>query len=142
MNMEKAPGRMVNLGVVNLMPQADQYEQELISAFSEVTTPMQFTWIRVHNHGYSSSNQEVIAGYSYFHDVVEKLDGLIITGAPVEKLPFNQVRYWPELQEILAVAREKITTTLGICWGAWQLARCWVWKRRCLKTNCLGFFPP
>ena len=59
-----------------------------------------------------------------FEEAVRRqpLDGLILTGAPVEEMPFEQVYYWDELSEIMAYARRNVASTLGICWGGLALA--------------------
>ena len=63
--------------------------------------------------------------YVHFEDAInhQKLDGLLLTGAPVEELPFENVKYWGELTRILKYAHNNISSTLGICWGGLALAK-------------------
>ena len=121
--IDPPPQDVIELGVLNVMPKAHEYELVLIAAFAHVTQPVRFTWIRVRQHGYGSTDPKALANYRYFDEVVDNLDGLIVTGAAVEKLPFDEVRYWDEMMEILCQARKKIPTTLGICWGGLALAK-------------------
>ena len=139
--IEPLPEKVVNLGVLNVMPKAHEYEIELISAFAGVTHPLRFIWIRIRNHGYSSTDPDVLAGYQYFDDVVDQLDGLILTGAAVEKLPFEEVRYWPEMVQTLEKARKQIKTTLGICWGGLALAKILDIPKDVFDSKLFGVFP-
>ena len=82
-------------------------------------------WIRLESHEYKSSDKDHLDTlYLPFKTVVAQrpLDGLIVTGAPVEELPFEQVVYWEEVKEILTYARKNIVSTLGMCWGALAMA--------------------
>ncbi|MET0286655.1 MAG: homoserine O-succinyltransferase, partial [Polyangiales bacterium] len=73
-------------------------------------------------HGYPSSHAAHLARFYRGIEHAGAHDGLILTGAPVEELPFEQVRYFPELRGVLERARATIATTLGLCWGGMALA--------------------
>lgn len=121
--LTQEPEHVVNMGVLNLMPQAECYELELLKAFSKVTACVRPVWLRVETHGYRSSNPEIIKNYKPYFQSPHSIHGLIVTGAPVEHLPFDDVSYWAELQGILNHAREHIAYSLGICWGGLAMAR-------------------
>jgi homoserine O-succinyltransferase len=73
----------------------------------------------------STSQQHLEELYLYFEDVISKryLDGLILTGAPVEDIDFEKVLYWNEISEIIKYARTNIYSVMGICWGGLALAK-------------------
>jgi homoserine O-succinyltransferase len=68
------------------------------------------------------------------------LDGLILTGAPVEELPYEAVTYWPELTEILVEARRGIASTLGLCWGGMALGKLLGMEKQPLPHKLFGVF--
>jgi homoserine O-succinyltransferase len=116
----------MRVGVINLMPHAERYEPSLVGALEQAGFPLEFAWIRLASHGYRSSDPAHLkAHYQSFESALEAgpLDALILTGAPIETLPFDEVRYWPELSAILLYARRSIRSTLGLCWGALALAK-------------------
>ena len=122
----RADIRPLRIGIINLMPQAERYEFHLLYPLGRSVIQVEPVWIRLEGHKYKSSDQEHLQRYYVnFHDAIaeQPLDGLILTGAPVEELPFDQVTYWKELTTILRFARNNIPSTLGICWGALALAR-------------------
>ena len=80
--------------------------------------------------------------YSFFNDVRdEKFDALVITGAPVEQLEFEEVMYWEELKEIMEWSKSNVFSTLHICWGAQAgLSYHYGIPKYQLKKKCLEFF--
>lgn len=115
----------LNIGIYNIMPEAEKYELSLLKLIGGTTMQIEPIFIRAANHSYNSSNKlHIDEFYVTFKQAISelKLDGLIITGAPVEKMPFNQVTYADELKEILAYAQKNITSTMGICWGGIAIA--------------------
>jgi homoserine O-succinyltransferase len=108
----------LRIGVINLMPRAGAYEPLLRGVLHDA----ELVFIRLRTHAYGSS--ELASGYTYFDEAQARgpLDGLLLTGAPVEDLTFDEVRYWPELRAILTSARATIPSTLGLCWGGMALA--------------------
>lgn len=115
--------RALRIGIINLMPQAEIYKQELLEVFS--LGQIQPVMIRLRQHGYHSSSPKEINSYQYFDEAVAgtALDGLIITGAPVEGKCFEDVSYWQELVGIIDYANDRIPAILGLCWGGLVLAR-------------------
>jgi homoserine O-succinyltransferase len=125
--MENAtPPRTLRIGLLNLMPQLETYEPSLQRALGGVGRPLDLRGVRLHSHAYRSSDPgHLAAHYRTYAEVLDEapLDGLVLTGAPVEHLPFEEVRYWPELRELLEHASSRGTALLGLCWGAMALAR-------------------
>jgi homoserine O-succinyltransferase len=118
--------RALRIGILNIMPQADTYEFNLLQPMGHSVIQVEPVWIRLKMHAYTSTSQEHLKKlYISFQDSVEqaKLDGLIITGAPVEEIPFEEISYWNEILRILKYARNNIPSTLGLCWGALALAK-------------------
>lgn len=125
------------------MPRAESYEAFLTRALSRWPGPLSVDWIRLESHTYSSSDQEHIArGYQTFEQVLagHSLDGLILTGAPVEELAYEAVTYWPELSQILLEARRKIAGTLGLCWGGMALGKLLGFEKHRLEKKLFGVF--
>ncbi len=118
--------RPLRIGILNVMPRAEEYEFSLLQPLGRSVIQIEPVWIRLENHLYRSSNQQHIRShYVDFEEALEPhpIDGLILTGAPVEELPYEQVNYWRELREILEHARLHVPSTLGICWGGLALAK-------------------
>ena len=119
-------GHRLRVGIINIMPRAETYEANLTRPLARAPVAVEPVWIRLGSHVYSSSNVRHIARrYVTFEQATSTapLDGLILTGAPVEELPFEEVHYWPELVAILRQARRTIPSTLGLCWGGLALAK-------------------
>jgi homoserine O-succinyltransferase/O-acetyltransferase len=122
---EAAAGPL-RIGIVNIMPRAETYEANLLRPLARAPSIVEPVWIRLETHVYGSSDSQHIARrYLTFDQATSPspLDGLILSGAPVEELAFEAVHYWPELEEILRQARHTIPSTLGLCWGGLALAK-------------------
>ncbi len=118
--------RALRIGILNIMPKAETYEFNLIHPLGRSIMQIEPVWIRLENHNYSSSNQNHIDKlYCTFEEAIhhQPLDGLILTGAPVEDIPFEEITYWDEIKRILKYASHNISSTLGICWGGLALAK-------------------
>ena len=123
MNDERAETqdiRPLKIAILNLMPKKIQAENQLLRYLSN--TPLQVEIKLLQTKSYTSHNtplDHLNKFYSYFDEVVnEKFDGLIITGAPVEQMEFEEVAYWDELKEIMEWSKSNVYSTLHICWGA------------------------
>lgn len=123
MNDERAETqdiRPLKIAILNLMPKKIQAENQLLRYLSN--TPLQVEIKLLQTKSYTSHNtplEHLNKFYSYFDEVVnEKFDGLIITGAPVEQMEFEEVAYWDELKEIMEWSKSNVFSTLHICWGA------------------------
>lgn len=112
--------RPLRLAIVNLMPTKVQTETQLLRLLGN--TPLQIHVDLIHMASHESKNaseEHLNAFYKNFEDIKhEKYDGMIITGAPVEKLDFQEVNYWEELKNLLDFAKSNVFSTMFICWGA------------------------
>lgn len=135
--------RPLRIGILNVMPKAESYEYSILLPLGRSIIQIEPVWIRLNTHAYKTSNWEHISNlYVTFEEAIAHapLDGLILTGAPVEELPFEAVRYWDELNEILAAARGHCASTLGICWGGLALAKMIGIEKTNLKRKLFGAF--
>jgi len=111
----------LRVGIINVMPRAETYEAYLLRPLLAAQLPLEPIWIRLTSHVYSSSDGQHVQRYATFGELDAPLDGLILTGAPVEELAFEEVRYFRELRTILEQARRSGVSTLGLCWGGLAL---------------------
>lgn len=117
----EAPGAMLRIGLLNLMPLKIAAETDLLRVMSEASVDVAVDLIETATHRSSNTPAEHLDRfYLKFPKVSDRhYDGFIINGAPVEKLDFEQVDYWPELVEIMEWTRSHVTgSVLYICWGA------------------------
>lgn len=112
--------RSLKLAIVNLMPTKIVTETQLLRLLSNSALQIEVTLITPDMHESKNTPAEhLLAHYTSFERVKnQKFDGLIITGAPVENLDFEQVDYWPELQRIMDWSEKNVTSTFYICWAA------------------------
>lgn len=112
--------RPLKIALLNLMPVKITTETDLIRLLSNSPLQVELDLISLSTHTSKNTPKEhMLAFYKDFNLVIHnKYDGLIITGAPVEQMPFEEVSYWNELTEILTWAKNNVTSSLFICWGA------------------------
>ncbi len=112
--------RPLRIAILNLMPTKVATETQLLRLLGN--TPLQVEVTLLHMASHSSKNtsaEHLLEHYVSFAEVRNQaFDGLIVTGAPVETLPFEEVDYWPELTEILDWAETNVFSCFFICWGA------------------------
>jgi homoserine O-succinyltransferase len=135
--------RPVRIGILNIMPKAESYEFSLLYPLGRSVLQIEPVWIRLKNHQYKSSDWAHLKRlYVPFDEAIRNgpLDGLVITGAPVEEIPFEEVSYWNEIVEILSYARSRIPSTLGICWGGLALAKVLGIEKVLLPQKLFGVF--
>jgi homoserine O-succinyltransferase/O-acetyltransferase len=140
---ERQDIRPLRIGILNVMPKAESYEYSLLQPLGRSILQIEPIWIRLGTHSYSSSDHEHIQTFYVTLDEAIRwrpLDGLLLTGAPIETIPFEQVQYWPELSAILTYAHRNIASTLGICWGGMALARLLGIEKVMLKQKLFGVF--
>lgn len=108
------------IAILNLMPTKETTELQLFRLLAKTSFSIEVVFIKLKTHESKNTAQEHLdAYYSYFDTIKnKKIDGLIITGAPVEKLEFTQVDYWKELCDIMDYTRINVRSTLFICWAA------------------------
>ncbi|MBQ8351110.1 MAG: homoserine O-succinyltransferase [Clostridia bacterium] len=112
--------RPIEIAILNLMPTKIETETQLIRLLSN--SPLQIHVTLVGTESYVGKNtplQHLQRFYKTFHEIKhQRFDGMIITGAPVEQMPFEEVKYWPELCEIMDFVKTNVQSTIFICWGA------------------------
>ena len=112
--------RALEILVLNLMPIKQDTELQLLRSMSNTPVQLDVTFLQLESHvSKNTSASHLRKFYLTFSDIKNKnFDGMIITGAPVEKLAFEEVNYWDELAEIMEWSKKHVTSTLHICWGA------------------------
>jgi len=112
--------RPLNIAIVNLMPEKERTELQLLRLLGNTPLQVNVTFLHMASHKSKNvSKSHLNAFYHTFTEVKEqRFDGLIITGAPIEHLPFEEVNYWEELVEIMEWSKESVTSVFNICWGA------------------------
>lgn len=147
MNIERAKTqdiRPLKIAILNLMPIKIQAENQLLRYLSN--TPIQVEVTLLQTKTYTSQNtpiEHLEKFYNYFDEVRDqKFDGLIITGAPVETMNYEDVAYWDELKEIMEWSKTNVFSALHICWGA-QAALYYHYdiEKIPLKKKMFGVFP-
>lgn len=112
--------RPLRIGLLNLMPNKISTETQLARLLGATPLQIELTLVRMTDHvARNASPDHMAAFYRPWSEVShEKFDGFIITGAPVERLPFEEVRYWTELQQIFDWTQTHVHSTFNICWAA------------------------
>ncbi len=118
--------RPLRIGLLNLMPKKIQTENQFARLIGATPLQIDFQLIRMSEHQTKNTAAEHMATfYRPFQDVKasgEKFDGLIITGAPIEHLAFEDVTYWDELREVMDWTQSNVQSTFGVCWGGMAMA--------------------
>lgn len=112
--------RPISIGLLNLMPLKEDTELQILRSLSNTPLQVDVTFVRVGSHvSKNTSTSHIYKFYETFDDIKNrKFDGFIITGAPVEQMPFEEVDYWDELKQIMEWTKTNVTSTLHLCWGA------------------------
>jgi len=112
--------RPLRIAILNLMPLKEDTELQLLRSFSNTPLQIEVTFLTTASYvGTNTPLSHLEQFYMTFEDVKDKkFDGLIITGAPVEQMEFEDVAYWEELKQIMDWSETNVTSTLHICWGA------------------------
>lgn len=136
--------RPLRIALLNLMPTKETTETQLLRLIGN--TPLQVEFVLLHPKTHTSKNTSVEhleMFYKTFDDIKdEKLDGMIITGAPVEQMEFEDVNYWEELTQILNWSKHNVTSTLHICWAAQAgLYHHFGVRKFALENKMFGVFP-
>ncbi|MFZ4413998.1 MAG: homoserine O-acetyltransferase/O-succinyltransferase family protein [Bacteroidales bacterium] len=139
LNMRKK----LRIGLLNIMPEAEKYEINILRLMEKQPIFIETVLIKVTNHAYKSSDKQHIKNhYVTFWQAIENknLDGLIVTGAPVENMDFEKITYWDELCEIFAYAQQNIISTMGICWGGIAIGKYFGINKVILPKKLFGVF--
>ncbi len=130
--------RPLRIGLLNLMPKKIQTENQFARLIGATPLQIDFQLIRMSDHeSRNTAADHMQSFYRKFADVEatgEKFDGLIITGAPIEHLPFEGVTYWDELTRLFDWTQSHVHSTFGVCWGGMAMA----WHFHGLKKHMLG----
>ena len=112
--------RPLKLAILNIMPTKIVTETQLLRLLGNTPLQVDVTFLRTSTHASKNPPLEHLESfYRTFEQIRgQKFDGLIITGAPVERLEFNQVNYWDELKDIMSWSKNNVYSTMHICWGA------------------------
>lgn len=112
--------RPIEVGILNLMPLKEDTELQLLRALSNTPLQVDVTFVTVSSHeSKNTSLSHLNEFYSTFEEIKDrKFDGFIITGAPVEKMEYEEVDYWKEFEEICEWTKTNVTSTMHLCWGA------------------------
>ena len=112
--------RPLEILILNLMPLKEDTETQLLRALSNTPLQVECTYMTMSTHESThTSASHLNKFYVTFPEIKKKhFDGMIITGAPVETMAFEQVDYWPELCEIMDFSETNVYSTLHVCWGA------------------------
>lgn len=112
--------RPIQIAILNLMPLKEETELQLLRSLSNTPLQVDITFVKVRSHeSKNTSTSHLNEFYVEFDDIKDRrFDGMIITGAPVELLEFEEVDYWEELTEIMAWTEKNVTSTIYLCWAA------------------------
>lgn len=112
--------RPLKIVILNLMPLKIATETDLLRLLSNTPLQIEIDFLQIKGHTPKNTSQDHLnAFYQTFHQIKKKkFDGMIITGAPVEHLPFKEVDYWDEICEIFDWAHKNVTSTMFICWAS------------------------
>ena len=112
--------RPLKIIILNLMPKKQETEVQILRLLSNSPLQVDVTFMHMKSHISKNTSMDYLATfYKVFSDIKnEKFDGMIITGAPIEHLEYEQITYWEELSEIMKWTKTNVTSTLHICWGA------------------------
>ena len=137
--------RPLRIGLLNLMPKKIQTENQFARLIGATALQIELTLIRMSEHQTKNTAAEHMAEfYRSFAEVKasgEKFDGLIITGAPIEHLPFEDVTYWDELCEVFDWTQDHVHSTFGVCWGGMAMINYFHGvKKHILDAKAFGCF--
>ncbi|MAQ82526.1 MAG: homoserine O-succinyltransferase [Maritimibacter sp.] len=135
--------RPLRIGLLNLMPKKIQTEIQFSRLIGSTPLQIDLQLIRMTEHQTRTTAAEHMETfYRPFQEVKEeKFDGLIITGAPIEHLPFQEVTYWDELTEVMDWTQTNVHSTFGVCWGGMALLwHFWQVRKYMLDQKAFGCF--
>ena len=135
--------RPIEIAILNLMPLKEETELQLLRSLSNTPLQLNITFMMVSGHqSKNPSTSHLNQFYVTFDEVKGKMfDGMIITGAPVEQLEFEEVDYWDELVTIMDWTKTHVTSTIHLCWGAQAgLYHHFGLKKRMLDKKMFGLF--
>lgn len=141
---ERQDIRPLQIALLNLMPNKVRTETQFARLLGSTPLQIDLTLVRIGAHTSRNTPEDhLIAFYKTWEEIAHrKFDGFIITGAPVETMPYESVGYWEELQRIFEWTRTNVHSTFSICWGA--MAALWHFHgvpKHTLTSKAFGVFP-
>ena len=112
--------RPLRIVILNLMPDKIRTETQLLRLLGATPLQLEITLLHAGTHESKNTSQDHLTAFYQTHDEIndQKFDGLIVTGAPIEHLPYEDVTYWKELTRIFDWAERNVYSSFFICWGA------------------------
>lgn len=112
--------RPLNIGLLNLMPNKERTETQFSRLIGATPLQVELTLVRITDHQSKHTSEDYLKSfYKTWEEVrAQKFDGFIVTGAPIANIPFDEVRYWPEMLDIMNWTQTNVHHTMFICWGA------------------------
>ena len=112
--------RPLKIAILNLMPLKEDTEVQILRQLSNTPLQLDLTFLTTASYtGHNTALSHLEKFYMTYEDVKDqRFDGLIITGAPVEQMPFEEVAYWDELMKVMEWSKTHVTSTLHLCWGS------------------------
>ena len=142
--LEAPTAQTLRIALLNIMPMKETTEADFIRLLATSDEEIELTLLKLDTHTPKHASPEHMNRYyTSFNDVREsRFDGLIITGAPIEKIEYEEGTYWPELCEIFEWARKNVTSTLYICWAAQAgVYQKFGIQKHLLPAKMFGIFP-
>ena len=142
--LKETTAHTLRIALLNLMPMKETTEADFIRLLATSDLEIELTLLKLDTHTPRHASPEHMQRfYTAFSEVCDKyFDGLIITGAPIEKIEYEEVTYWPELCSIFEWAQTNVKSTLYICWAAQAgLYRKFGIQKRLLPEKMFGIFP-
>lgn len=136
--------RPIEIAILNLMPTKETTETQLMRLLSNSPLQINVTLIKTDTYAPTHVADDHMTRFYKSLDEIKKMkfDGMIVTGAPVETLPFEEVKYWHELEQIIDFADNNVTSTIYICWGAQAaLYHKFGINKHILDKKLFGIFP-
>ena len=121
--------RPLQIGLLNLMPNKIITESQIARLVGSSPLQVELTLVRIGSHQAKNTSEEHLINFYHTWDEIKdrKFDGFVITGAPIETLPFEDVTYWPEMEKILDWTTTHVHSSFFVCWGA--MAAAWHFHR-------------
>lgn len=112
--------RPLQIGLLNLMPNKERTETQFARLIGATPLQVDLTLVRITEHASKNTPQKYLETFYKTWDEVRqrKFDGFVVTGAPIAHIPFEEVRYWPEMLDIMDWTQTNVHHTMFICWGA------------------------
>ena len=112
--------RPLSIAIVNLMPKKEETELQLLRMLSNTALQINIDLVRMESYNPANSDlKRLKAFYKTYEDIKhKKYDAMIITGAPIETIAYEKIKYWEEVKTIFEFAKENVYSTMFICWSA------------------------